>query len=155
IQAGASPIQFTPYITGTSNQGVTCSLSSSSGANGTITANGLYTPADTATVTVRTDVTMTCTSTADPTKSASKSLIILPVDGNGITRIALGKYTATSDFYLDQSNNKWYNDFVSGKPTMWPNLNGFGRTCGPGCSGGNFSTAPGLYNGIVLDTIGE
>ena len=47
VMAGASPIQFSPWVTGSSNTGYSCSLSPSGGANGSITSRCLYTPPST------------------------------------------------------------------------------------------------------------
>jgi hypothetical protein len=66
--------QFTTAVTGTANTGVTWSLSP---AVGTISSTGLYTAP--ASVAGAQNVTVTATSTADPTKSASSTISLIPV----------------------------------------------------------------------------
>jgi len=78
--SGANPVilltgtlQFTPSVSGTSNTAVTWSLSQ---ALGSISASGLYTaPASNS---IWHTVVVTATSVADPTKSASTSLMLAP-----------------------------------------------------------------------------
>jgi Fe-S cluster assembly iron-binding protein IscA len=71
--------QFTATVSGATNTAVTWSLKGSgcSGAScGTVTSAGLYTAP--ATVPSPANVTLTATSAADPTKSASASITIIP-----------------------------------------------------------------------------
>src|ERR1035437_6583329 len=66
--------QFTATVTGTGNAGVTWSLSP---AVGTISGTGLYIAP--AAIASAQNVTVKATSTADPTKSASSTISLLPV----------------------------------------------------------------------------
>ena len=66
--------QFTTTVTGTANTGVTWSLSP---AVGTISSTGLYIAP--ASVTGTQNVSVIATSTADPTKSASSTISLIPV----------------------------------------------------------------------------
>src|ERR1019366_9166920 len=66
--------QFTATVTGTGNAGVTWSLSP---AVGTISGTGLYIAP--AVIASAQNVTVKATSTADPTKSASSTISLIPV----------------------------------------------------------------------------
>jgi RHS repeat-associated protein len=85
VSIGVSPVvatvyagqtkQFSATVTNTSNTAVTWSIAPGSGS-GNVSSNGLYTAP--ATVNAPQTVTLTATSMADPTKSASASVTLLP-----------------------------------------------------------------------------
>jgi len=88
ISSGASQ-QFTAYVTGTSDTGVTWSAS-----RGSISGAGLYSAPS---VTSTTSVTVTATSVADPLKKGSAALTVTPTSSVSITTTSLpGADTGTS-----------------------------------------------------------
>ena len=75
-QAGSTQ-QFASIVTGTNNSNVTWSLSSTASQPGSISSSGLYTAPSTLSAVIH--VTVTATSVADPSKSASASLTVNPL----------------------------------------------------------------------------
>ncbi len=76
LEVGTS-VQFTPVVTGTTNTAVTWSVNGIAGGDstdGTISSTGLYTAPSS--VPASPQVTITCTSNADPTESATGTLTI-------------------------------------------------------------------------------
>ena len=115
VMAGASPIQFSPWVTGSSNTGYSCSLSPSGGANGAMTSGCLYTPPSTSDIKTRTDTTVSITAAADPTVAKTFRIAILPVAADGSLYISLGKI-AYSDTYTDKNGIVWWSDMSPGQP---------------------------------------
>jgi hypothetical protein len=95
IQAGAAAQQFTAFVNGSSNTATTWSMNP---VVGNLTSGGAYTPP--ATVSAATLTTVTATSAADPTVSASMTVTILPA---GAIRIIMGQSTP----YKDSLGNVW------------------------------------------------
>lgn len=89
--------QFTAALSGTSNTAVTWSVNGVTGGNstvGTVNSNGLYTSPATPTPQV---VTVTATSVADPTKSASSTVIlVLPGQVSATLHPQVAQYSFTS-----------------------------------------------------------
>jgi len=141
--AGASPIQFSPWITGTSITGYLCSLSPSGGANGTITSQCVYTPPSTSGIKTRTDTTVTITAAADQKVTKTFHITILPVAADGNLYISLGK-SAYADTYTDNNGIVWWSDMPPGQPfALFPD-DGVGGG-GGSWSGANSAQAPGIY----------
>ncbi len=93
--------QFTPTVTGSSNTAVTWTLSPPIGS---ISATGLYTP-PTGFFTTQ-NFTVTATSVADPTRSASVSVTLLPpTTGTVPISVRVGGVP-----YTDSSNKLWSGD---------------------------------------------
>ena len=94
-----SPVQYTAGVSGTSNTGLTWAIKGTSTSEnyGTISAAGLYTPP--AAVPVHTGITITATSKADTTKSATVAVTI----SNPIPAITSATLTAGyhSTFLVD------------------------------------------------------
>lgn len=120
IQAGVSAQQFTAYVGGTSNTGVTWTMSPTVG---TLTAGGLYTPP--ATVTNSTATTITATSNVSAAAVAQMTVTILP---NGTMRFRLGGTCQSgltpswtqlggaciSTPYVDAEGNSWQGTLETG-----------------------------------------
>ena len=130
VMAGASPFQITPWITGTSNKGFTCTLSPSGGANGTITNTCLYSPPSQGAVPTLTNTTVTITSSADSSVTKSVIIQIIPVSSDGKLHISLGKLYGLPFFlptYTDTTGIVWWNDMAQGLPiSLFPD--GIGGT---------------------------
>ena len=143
VMAGASPIQFSPWVTGSSNTGYACSLSPSGGANGTITSGCLYTPPSTSGISTRTDTTVAITAAADSTVSKRFHITILPVAADGKLYISLGKTVSTTS-YTDTSGTVWWNDMPTNQPLgLFPDYSSGGG--GGPWTGANSAAAPGIY----------
>ncbi len=95
VQAGAGVQQFTAFVNGSSNMGVTWTMNPTVG---TLTSGGLYTPP--ATVSNATSATIAATSAADATVFATMPLTILP---NGTIYIINGRTTP----YTDTQGHVW------------------------------------------------
>ena len=95
IQVGTPAQQLIAWVHGSSNTGVTWSMTPTVG---TLTAGGLYTPP--ASVASVTKTTVTVTSNADSTVSAQMDLTVFPA---GIIRIVNGSATP----YTDTQGNVW------------------------------------------------
>jgi uncharacterized protein (TIGR03437 family) len=92
--------QFTATVTGTANTAVTWGLSP---AVGTVSAGGLYTAPGT--VTVQQTVTVTATSVADPAKTGSAAVTLLPPSAFTPIRVNAG-----GGAYTDPGGNLWAAD---------------------------------------------
>ena len=148
VMAGAGPIQFSPWVTGSSNTAFSCSLTPSRGANGTITKECLYTPPVRSAVSTRTDTTVTVTAAADSAATKTFRIVILPVAADGKLYISLGKVLTTPS-YTDKSGNVWWNDMPVNQPlALFPDsiAGGGGGTW----TGGNADVAPGIYTQGLL-----
>ncbi len=117
IQAGAPTQQLLAFINGSSNTGVTWSMSP---AVGNLTASGGYTPP--ASVSATTTTTVTATSAANPSVAATMTVSILPA---GTMRIILGQNTP----YTDSNGNVWQGRTVDdaahgpyNNGGTWPNV---------------------------------
>jgi hypothetical protein len=152
VMAGASPIQFSPWVTGSSNTGFTCTLSPSGGAYGTITSGCSYTPPSTSAITARMDTTVTVTASADPVATKTFHIAILPLSSDSAMHISLGKQV-NDPFYTDTAGVVWWNDQPAGQPlALFPNysVSNLDLTW----SGANSAIAPGLYTqGILGSTV--
>jgi len=155
VMAGASPFQITPWITGTTNQGFTCTLSPSGGANGTITSNCLYSPPSTGAVSTLMNTTVTITAGADTTITKSVIIQIIPVSSDGKLHISLGKLYGLPYYYLpaytDTNGIVWWSDMLQGLPislfpegssTSAPNFVPFSNYPGTDAYA---TSAPGIY----------
>jgi len=98
IQAGTPAQQFTAFINGSSNTNITWTMSP---AVGTLTSGGLYTPP--ANVVAAIVTTVTATSVADASVTATMILTVLP---GGTIRLVLGQ----SSPYTDANGNVWQNE---------------------------------------------
>ena len=149
VMAGASPIQFTPWVTGSSNTGFTCSLSPTGGAYGTISSECLYAPASSNTVTTRTEAVVTVTSSADTSVSNTFAVVVLPVAADGKLYISVGKSQPTN--YIDANGVTWWSDTATGTlndTNLFPNntVNGGGGSW----TGANAAVAQGIYSQGLL-----
>jgi hypothetical protein len=143
VMAGASPIQFSPWITGTSTTGYSCTLSPRGGANGVITNRCLYTPPSMENISTRTDTTVTITSEADPTVTKTFQITVLPVSADGNLHISLGKAYPTHS-YTDNNGVVWWNDMPTDLPiALFPDFSSGGG--GGPWTGANTADAPGIY----------
>ena len=95
IQAGTSGQQFSAFVNGSSDTGVTWSMNPEVG---NLTPGGLYTPP--ATVSSTTTTTVTATSAADGTVASTMTVSIVP---SGPIRIILGQTSP----YTDTQGNVW------------------------------------------------
>lgn len=93
IAAGNYPYALPFWVTGTTNQSVTWTLTS---GVGTVTPQGVYTPPSTVVGNSQTAI-LTTTSAADPQATAKLYLTVLPFSSDGNLRIASGSYTAIKD----------------------------------------------------------
>jgi len=119
VMAGASPFQITPWITGTSNKGYTCSLAPSGGTNGTITNTCLYSPPSAGAVSTLTNTTVTITSAADSAITRNVIIQIIPLSSDGKMHISLGKLYGLPFYfptYTDKAGVVWWNDMAQGLP---------------------------------------
>jgi hypothetical protein len=150
VMAGAGPIQFSPWVTGSSNTGYSCSLSPSGGANGTITNRCLYTPPSASVITTRADTTVSVTAAADSTVTKTFHITILPVAADGSLYISLGK-AAYSDTYTDNNGIVWWSDMPPSQPlALFPDAVSGGG--GGQWTGANTADAPGIYRQGELGT---
>ena len=150
VMAGAGPIQFSPWVTGSSNMGYSCSLSPSRGSNGNITNRCLYTAPLPSEITTRTDTTVTVTAAADNTVTKTFHITILPVAVDGNLYISLGK-SAYSDTYTDNNGIVWWSDMAPGRPlALFPDYVSGGG--GGTWTGANSADAPGIYTQGELGT---
>ncbi len=135
--------QFTATVSGTSNTGVTWSATA-----GSVTASGLYTaPA----VTAQTSVTVTATSKADSTKSASTAVTVDPVSNQAL-QITTGTLpqgeqgNAYSEVFAATGGNTPYSWSISaGTPPAGIAMSTNGDFAG-------LPTAPGTFNFTVTVT---
>jgi len=95
IQAGTAAQQLVAFVNGSSNKGITWTMSPTLGS---ITSGGLFTPPATTANTAVT--TLTATSSADSSVSAAMSLSVLPP---GPIRVILGQIAG----YTDTHGNVW------------------------------------------------
>lgn len=102
FQAGSPAVQFSSYIQGSSNTGVTWSMSPTVG---TLTSGGLYTPPATSSTVQNT--TVTATSSADGTVAASMFLQVLPNLPDGVIR-TVGACCGSGADYTDSQGHVWY-----------------------------------------------
>ncbi len=114
FQAGSGPQQLTAWVNGTSNTGVTWTMSPSVGA---ITSGGLYTPPTSSTA--ETAFQITATSNANSAVSATMSAVVLPSGpiriimagpcGPGLTYQQVdAPYGCVSTPFKDSSGNAWH-----------------------------------------------
>jgi hypothetical protein len=144
VMAGASPVQFFPWVTGSSNTGYSCSLSPSGGANGTITSRCLYTPPSTEEVSTWTNTTVTITAAADSTATKTFQITILPVAADGNLYISLGKATYPTPTYTDNNGIVWWNDMPPDQPLgLVPDYGAWQFT--GSWTGANSAESPGIY----------
>lgn len=146
MMAGCGTVQFNAWATGATNRNVTYALSPSGGANGTITSGGLYTCPSTGAVSSRTNTTVTVTSVADNTVSATFLITVIPVDANGALDVSLGK--AQSSDYPDTASIVWYSDLLTGipdTPTLFPPFQNSLSNGLTSPTGANSAVAPGIY----------
>jgi hypothetical protein len=142
VMAGAGPIQFSPWTTGSSNTGYSCSLSGQRSA-GAITSRCLYTPPSKENITTRTDVTVTVTAAADNTVTKTFQVTLLPVAADGSLYISLGK-TVPAHTYTDNTGIAWWNDMPTDLPlALFPDFSSGGG--GGVWTGANSADAPGIY----------
>jgi hypothetical protein len=120
IQVGTPPQQFTAWVHGSSNTGVTWSMNP---VVGTLSAGGLYTPP--ASLSSVTATTVTATSNADSTVSAQMNLTVFPA---GTIRIVNGSSTP----YTDTQGNVWAASTGD-------------DGCGPYNNGGPYPAIPDIY----------
>lgn len=147
FMAGAAPYQFTPWVSGTSNAGLTCTMNPTGGGYGSITSGCLYTPASTGTVgTSRFDSTVTVTSAADSFFTKTFNLTVLPRSTDGKMHMSFGKtaqyYPAAK--YTDSANIDWWNDSSNAVPISLTPETAVGAG-GSITSAPNFSTAGAIY----------
>jgi hypothetical protein len=143
VMAGSGPIQFTPWVTGSSNPGFTCSLSGQRSA-GAITNRCLYTPPPRAGITNRTDLTVTVTAAADTTVTKTFQVTLLPVARDGNLYISVGKAGYPGHFYTDNNGMVWWNDAPPDLPlALFPDYSTGGG--GGTWTGANSDVAPGIY----------
>jgi hypothetical protein len=141
--AGAAPIQFSPWVTGTSNAGYICSMTPNGGVAGTMSAGCLYTPAAASTVTTRQDLTVKVTAAADANSFATFQVIVLPLSSDGKLHIDLGVAGPFMN-YTDNSGVVWWHDMPLGKPiALFPDY----AETSPAAptSGANVAVAPSIY----------
>ncbi len=131
----SNPIQFTATVTGPSNTAVTWSISGTgcSGAPcGTLSATGLYTPPS-ATITNFGSVdTVTATSKADPTKSASAQITV-----NNPVTISIAPSVVGGQFSIEVGQSQAFSATASGQLNLGVQWTLAGST---GCSGGPCGT---------------
>ena len=114
--------QFTATVTGTANTAVTWSLNPGVGS---MSAAGLYTAP--ATVTVQQTVTVTATSVADPAKTASGAVTLVPPPP-AFTPI---RVNAGGGAYTDPSGNLWVADTGYSGGSTWSTSAGIANTTTP------------------------
>lgn len=102
FQAGSPALQFSAYVQGSANTGVTWTMSPSLG---TLTSGGLYTPPATSSTVQNTIVT--ATSNADGTVAASMDLQVLPNLPDGVIR-TVGACCGGGADYTDSNGHVWY-----------------------------------------------
>jgi hypothetical protein len=112
IQAATPAKQLYAFVNGTSNTGVTWTMSPSLG---TVTSGGLYTPP--ATVSGSSATTITATSNANPSAVATMAVVILPAGpiridmagpcASGLTVIASPSYNCSTAPFIDSHGNVW------------------------------------------------
>jgi hypothetical protein len=106
IQVGAPAQQLSALVSGAPNTNVTWNISP---AVGTLSGSGLFTPP--VSIAVPTTITVTATSVANPSVSASMTLNVFPA---GPIRLVPGNkpgaynYTQVPTNYIDSSGNAWY-----------------------------------------------
>ena len=113
--------QFTATVTGTTNTAVTWSLSPETG---TISPTGLY--AAPSSVTATQTVNVKATSVADPTKSATATVTLLPVSGVSTLRINTG-----GGAYTDTQGNAWSADTGYNGGSSYSNTHAISGTTTP------------------------
>ncbi|MBV9081671.1 MAG: choice-of-anchor D domain-containing protein, partial [Acidobacteriaceae bacterium] len=106
VQAGMPGYQMQSWVTGSTNQSVTWTLTSGVGS---MTAGGVYTPP--ADVSDTTQAVLTVAAAADPTATATVYLTVIPVGANptGSIRVDVG----SSNPYTDSQGNVWLADTVA------------------------------------------
>jgi len=105
--SGSSAVQLQAWVNGVKDKTLTWSMSPSLG---TLSPTGVYTPP--ASVSGLQSTTVTVTSNADPTASATIQIAVLAAAG-GIRIKAAG----TND-YTDSQGRRWYGDQVAGRPLL-------------------------------------
>jgi hypothetical protein len=105
LPANGEPFQFSATVAGTSNTAVNWTVSPSLG---TITSNGLYTPPYPGTISSSQTVTITATSLADTTKSATATVTLNPFVATG-TAAFVALDTATEGNWQGVYGSNGYN----------------------------------------------
>jgi hypothetical protein len=134
VATQSSPIQFTATVTGPSNPAVTWTLSGTgcSGAPcGTLSPSGLYTPPGSAIANFGSIDTVTATSQADPTKSASTTVTI-----NDPVTISISPAGVGGQFSIEVGQSQSFTSIVTGSS----NTSVTWSVTGTGCSGGPCGT---------------
>ena len=134
VASQSNPIQFTATVTGPSNSAVTWTLSGTgcSGAPcGTLSASGLYTPPGAAIANPGAIDTVTATSQADPTKSASAAVTV-----NNPVTISISPAGVGGQFAIEVGQSQTFTSVVTGSS----NTTVIWSVTGTGCSGGPCGT---------------
>ena len=129
VASQSSPIQFTATVTGPSNPAVIWTLSGTgcSGAPcGALSASGLYTPPGSAIANFGSIDTVTATSQADPTKSASTTVTI-----NDPVTISISPAGVGGQFSIEVGQSQSFTSIVTGSS----NTSVTWSVTGTGCSG--------------------
>jgi hypothetical protein len=117
VMAGASPFQLTAWVTGTSTQGYSCTLSPSGAGFGSITSGCLYTPPASNAVSTINTTTVTVTANADANATRTIAIQIVPVSSDGKLHLSIGKSPILPfTSFIDNNGIVWWNDMVQGLP---------------------------------------
>ncbi len=106
VQAGTPAFQVPNWVTGSSNQSVTWSISPSNGSAGTVSSTGIYTPP--AAVSSLQSATLTLTSAANTIPYATTSVVVKVIPAGAI-RIDAGSSVST----VDDRGLTWLADMAS------------------------------------------
>jgi hypothetical protein len=134
VASQSSPIQFTATVTGPSNTAVTWTLSGTgcSGAPcGSLSASGLYTPPGAAIANPGAIDTVTATSVADPTKSASTTVTV-----NDPVTISISPTGVAGKLAIQIGQSQSFTSIITGSSNttvVW-------SVTGTGCGGGPCGT---------------